>query len=796
MIWTQPIEVEIPQEFAGSIGGHPLVAQTLYRRGYQQVHQAIAFLDPSCYQVTDSQEFPELGRAIGRLQRAMSQKEKILVWGDFDVDGQTATSLLVSVLQHLQAEVSYYIPVRSEESHGINPEKLKKLLSEGFKILLTCDTGIAENQAVALANDQGTDVIITDHHEIPRNLPAAFAIINPRLLAETHPFHTLPGVGVAYELGVELLRQAGEGDQADALLDLVALGIVADLALLKGETRYLLQKGLKVLRETSRVGIRAILERIDIDPSGLNEEQIGFLIAPRLNALGRLADANLAVELLITQDMGKARLLALQLETLNAKRRLLTSNVFEGAMAQIRSNPHLLKEPVLVLSNPDWPAGVIGIVASRLVERYAKPAILIAMGEDGLARGSARSIEGLNITSALSSVSDILSSTGGHPMAAGFSLPWDKLPEFKKSILQQFYHLDKISEEILEIDGFLPLRQLSFDLVSDLERLSPFGPGNLPLTLVSKNVQIRSSSTLGREEEHLLLNILDEDMETAQKVIWWHGAGWELPEGKFDLAYRVRTSSSRGLKEVLVEWIDYQSSQEKDAARLAYHLPKILDYRAEPHPLTLLKMMKNQKDTEIFAEGEAVKKLAVSGITTHTRLEIRPCETLILWNSPPGPEVLKEILKLSKPASMVLFDEQTGIHTVVEFVNRLVGLVRYMIRMHQGRGNLRQLASLTAQREITIQKGLLFLEEEGFIKIESVQDGEIKLELGELSGDKKEGNLFQRKKTSILAELEASITETNAYRRYYRLASPSNLIQFDLLDREPGNLQSERKSSN
>jgi single-stranded-DNA-specific exonuclease len=312
--------------------------------------------------------------------------------------------------------------VRARESHGINLPVLEQLINQGVELLLTCDTGISAHEALDYAQSRAVPVLVTDHHDLPPSLPNALALVNPKRLPEDHPLATLPGVGVAYKLAEELYRRAGRPEASAALLDLVALGIVADLALLSGETRYLLQCGLQALRQTRRLGLQAMLELAEIAPQNLAEEHISFVLGPRLNALGRLADANRAIELLTTQDMGRARILALELEGLNAERKLLTDQVFQAAQAQIEADRSLLDEAALVLAHPAWPGGVVGIVASRLVEYYHRPVVLLSAPPGQLARGSARSVEGINITAAIAANQRLLNGFGGHPMAAGY--PW------------------------------------------------------------------------------------------------------------------------------------------------------------------------------------------------------------------------------------------------------------------------------------------------------------------------------------------------------------------------------------
>jgi single-stranded-DNA-specific exonuclease len=312
-MWIFPEPLAIDSAFANAVGGDPLVAQLLARRGIVTPESAAALLDADRYVPTQPFELPDLAVAADRLYRAATRGEKIAVWGDFDADGQTATTLLVSLLRDLQADVIFHIPQRLTESHGIKLEPLKQLLDQRVNVLLTCDTGIAEHEAIAFARAQGVSVLVTDHHDLPDELPRADALINPKRLPSTHPLRSLPGVGVAFKLAQQVWQLAGEPDRADEYLDLVALGVVADVAELTADTRYLLQRGLDRLRHTQRLGLQAVLTLARIDATNLASEHIGFGLGPRLNALGRLGDANLAVELLTTANLTRARILASQL---------------------------------------------------------------------------------------------------------------------------------------------------------------------------------------------------------------------------------------------------------------------------------------------------------------------------------------------------------------------------------------------------------------------------------------------------------------------------------------------------
>ena len=468
-----------------------LLKQTLIRRGIVTLASARAFLHP---EETPSTPFPDIGNAVEIINQSIQRKDRICVWGDFDVDGQTSTALLVQTLQSLGADVVYYIPIRGKESHGVHIESLAPIIDNGIKLLITCDTGITAHEAVDYANSRNVDVVITDHHDLGETLPNAKAIINPKLLPQEHPLKHLAGVGVAYKLSEALLRSndfsryrpttevvTTSGD----LLDLVALGLIADVALLKGETRTLAQKGIRQLRKTNRIGLKVMAELSNTNLESLTEETIGFTFAPRLNALGRLSDANPAVELLTTNNPARARVLAAQIEGLNAQRRLLTSQVTEAAEAQLREHPELLNEPAIVLSHPNWPGGVVGIVANRLVDRYHKPALLLTESDDGILRGSARSIEGLHITEAISSQKESLLNFGGHPMAAGLSLQKENLPSFRRglgrAIEKQLGEIIR-EEPTLQIDAWLGLDEINLELANAIEMLAPFGAGNPKLT--------------------------------------------------------------------------------------------------------------------------------------------------------------------------------------------------------------------------------------------------------------------------------------------------------------------------
>lgn len=766
--WVDPEPVNVDPAFSAAIGGHPLVARILAQRGLQDLEAAHAFLDPKRYQPALPDALPGTLEACERIERAITRHETICVWGDFDVDGQTSTTLLVSALSSLGAAVIYHIPVRARESHGINIEFLKPLLDQGASLVVTCDTGVSANEAVNYARERDVDVIITDHHTLPEIMPNAYAILNPRLLPKDHSLSGLPGVGVAYKLAEALYQRAGRLEEASSLLDLVALGIVADLAQQTGDTRYLLQRGLPLLREGRRTGLQILFELARLQPAFLTEEHIGFVLGPRLNALGRLDDANPIVEFFTTTDAGRARVLATNLEGLNARRRLLTSQVLRAAQDQIEKDPSLLDQAALVLANPEWPAGVIGIVASELSERYNRPTILLAAPAGQPARGSARSIEGINITEAIAAQKSLLIGYGGHPMAAGLSLEGDKIPAFRRGLSR---YVEKqlggaAPHPTLVVDGQISLKDLSLDLVNDLERLAPFGPGNPPLVLSIPRLSILNASSIGRDGSHLQITVKDENDQT-QRVLWWGGADWPLPEGIFDLACVIRASDYRGQRDIQVEWVDARPVEipEIDLQRAV----AVVDQREMGHPLPLLQsLIAENPDTLIWGEAEAVEKLSAAGITACDRTQLSHAQTLIIWTSPPGRGELQTAMEVVQPQAVVVFAVDPDSGGPEAFLKRLAGLVRFTMEQRSGIVEVAKLAATSAQSETAVRLGLRWMQAKGLISTQELEKGKLILK----TGTEKNDLLSQ----TTLAQLQRLLSEVSAYRRYFRTAEKDYLI--------------------
>ena len=763
--WHYPQTVSPPEGLVRA-AGHPLVAEILARRGLHAPAAVRAFLNPQDYAPAPPDALPDLGAAAARLQAAIQAQEQILVWGDFDVDGQTSTALLVSALGALGARVRAYVPHRLYEGHGIRLTSLAEQLQlSGVDLLLTCDTGVAEHAAVTYAQERGVTVLITDHHDLPPELPPAAAIVDPKRLPPDHPLRELPGVGVAYKLMQELyLLQRRPPAEIESQLDLVALGIVADVATQTGDTRYLLQRGMQRLRQTERTGLKALMQMAHITPAHMDTDHIGFGLGPRLNAVGRLGDANLAVELLTTDDRSRARILAAQLEGLNGRRRLLTEQIYAAAQEQIARDPERLLGPhALVLSAPHWHPGVIGIVASRLAEAYTRPTVLISQGEDGQGHGSARSVPGVDIHGAISATTYLLTRHGGHPGAAGLSLPVENIPAFRHALSRAVDEIwDRSVQPGLEIDAVLPWSQLSLELVDTLNVLAPFGAGNPPVALLSRDLTLISQQVFGRDRAHRRLTVRDAE-GTTHPVIWWRGAESAPPEGVFELAYRLKASDYKGERHLQIEYLDARTLVAP-AVEVSAPVIKVIDQRRVAAPLPALERLRATAALQVWAEGDPAAPAPAA-----RRDQLAPAQTLAIWTPPPGPRELRAALEQVSPREVHLFSVP-GTGTVPQqFMRRLAGLIKHTLRHRDGLAELETLAAASAQRAETVRQGIYLLATRGDVQI--LQEGDTTIQLAPGTGTPGDED------AEVAARLRALLQETAAYRAYFGRTDAQRLIR-------------------
>ena len=783
--WQSPPKLNIPSDLLDLVQGNAVLAQLLVQRGLATVDQVRGFLDADHYRPAPPDVLPDVDRAVVRLSRAINQREPIWVWGDFDADGQTSTTVLVSALRQLGGFVRYYIPNRMTESHGIKLPALERVLAQGAGLILTCDTGIAEHEAVATAQAAGTDVIVTDHHDLAETLPPAQAVINPKRLPADHPLRELPGVGVAYKLMQALLAAHGQADESESLLDLVALGIVADVARQTGDTRYLLQRGLDVLQQSERLGLQVLIENANIKTKRLTEDHIGFWLAPRLNALGRLGDANQAVELLTTDNLARTRIIALQLEGLNDRRKLLVDRVVVQALSQLEDTPSLAQYNAIVLAAADWHPGVIGIAASRLVEQYGKPVILIALRPNDLGRGSARSVAGCDIHQAIKTQAHLLAGFGGHPMAAGLALAPENVIAFRRGLSEALEGCQPTSAKTIKLDLVAELPQLNFDLLTTIQRLAPFGAGNPSVRLGCRGLRLVDEAIFGKAGDHKRLTVEDE-AGYRQEVIWWRGAAERSPEGRFDLALTLGPDDFRGgdtIQTELVafrEWtptkivrdlelIDYRTSIRDQGSGIRSQESGISDQQKpitiNQLPITDLQSLISNLPSPILIWSEGV---TLPDTVTVPRHKLQRAETLVIWTAPPGQDILAQAVARVRPQKVVLVAQLPPVDTLAGFIPRLMGLIKYAVAQREGEIFWEELAGALGHRVATVQFGIDWLVAQGKLAIVAKEEEVVVVRPGRQS-------LFDENSGIIKTVLQSSLSETVAYRQFFRQASLTSI---------------------
>lgn len=544
----------------------PLLAQVLVNRGIDDPEAAIAFLNPESLSLPSPlEDFPDLPLSLELLINAINQRQRIAICGDYDADGMTSTALLIRALRSLGAQVDYAIPSRMKEGYGINQRIVDEFYAEGVGVILTVDNGIAAYQPIAHARELGLTVIVTDHHDLPPELPPANAILNPKLIAQTSPYYGLAGVGVAYVLAMSLAQSLGRAQGlSNPLLELFTLGTIADLAPLTGVNRRWVRRGLQLLPKSRLTGVQALIQVSGLSGAkDLKPEAIGFRLGPRINAVGRLADPQIVIELLTTDDMGVALERAMQCEQINQQRQHLCEQIEQTAIALCEDRGTAIQsDRVLLLVQPDWHHGVIGIVASRLVERYGVPVFIgtyeeEAAEQDGKGaariRGSARGIPEFHVFEALEFCKDLLVKHGGHRAAGGFSLKAENLEAFGDR-LRTFAHQclqPGQLKPLVEIDVQASLDQIDYPLYAQIDALHPCGIANPEPVFWSANVRICEQKTIGKG--HLKLAVQDEGLGGNRKfkaIAWRWGNYYPLP-AYLDIAYRLRTNDWEG--EVSVE---------------------------------------------------------------------------------------------------------------------------------------------------------------------------------------------------------------------------------------------------
>ena len=545
----------LPAEQLAGTGLPPLMTQLLYNRGITDPTQIDSFLTADENLLNDPFLLPDMEKAVARISDALLSGERIAIYGDFDADGMTATAVLTEGLSSLGGQAIPYIPHRIEEGYGLNHAALKRLRKEGVSLVVTVDCGISNAPEVATAQSMGLDIVVTDHHTVPPQMPQAIAVVDPKRADSRYPFPKLAGVGVAFKLLQALFTSWGKDGNMDTFLDLVALGTVADMEPLLGENRYLVKQGLDVLQNTNRLGLREIAKCAGVTLSAVDPQVISWVLGPRLNASGRLEHAIVGYEILVTDSIEEAQRLASVLERNNEKRQRLT----EVALAKAREKliAKGTDSPILMLSDKDFPSGVVGVIAGRLAEEFYRPVIVLEQGKEW-SKGSARSIPEFDIVAALTDCSNLLSRFGGHPMAAGCTVATENLEQLHECLLG--IAANKLSSldlrPMIAIDAEIPLSSLDGKTFQTMQNLAPFGYANPYPTFISRGIQVVKHHNVGNNGKHLKLKLREGDAT-------WDGIAFRLGNladeitPQLDIVYNLEVDQWAGGNTLQLKILDF-----------------------------------------------------------------------------------------------------------------------------------------------------------------------------------------------------------------------------------------------
>lgn len=542
----------------------PLIATLLYQRGCQTKEQIEEFLNPSAARLHRPQTLPDIKLATERIITALKKKERILIYGDYDVDGICGTAILVSVLKKLGGDVLYYLPHRQTEGYGVSPAGIEFAVKSGVKLIVTNDCGSADIDAITRASDAGMDIIVTDHHEPGALHPPALAFVNPKRGDSSYPFRELAGAGVAFKLAWSILAELNRTkEELTELFDLVGLGTIADVVPLVGENRIIARLGLAALGCSSRVGIKALFATSRLNPKTISGRELTFGLAPRINAAGRIGHAEIALKLMLTEDEDEAVQLAGELEQMNRARQEIEETISADALRMIEAEGKEQRR-VLVLARSGWNEGVIGIVAAKLVERFWRPSIIISLrGETG--KGSGRSVSGFNLYQALKETKKYLCAFGGHRYAAGLVLRAEQVAPFEEAINEIAANMPaEIFEPALHIEARADLSELNLQLLHHLAKLQPFGPDNPEPIFATTGLEVVGyPRRIGKGKEHLKFKVRSK--QTVLPAIAWDRSDEILnletgKPGHLDICYTITVDNYNGSNQPQLNILDMKST--------------------------------------------------------------------------------------------------------------------------------------------------------------------------------------------------------------------------------------------
>jgi single-stranded-DNA-specific exonuclease len=736
----------IPAELVSAADGSELLARIFYNRGYRDAETVRQMMHEELYTPTGLEEFAGMEAAVERIAAAIAAGEPIAVYGDYDVDGVTSTATLIQCLSLFTSRLTYHVPDRFTEGYGMNMDVIRGLAHKGIKLIITCDCGISNVNEVKLARELGMDVIVTDHHTPPDELPPANVLLNPKLLAAGHKARNLSGCAMAYFLCLALLKHYGHEDKGGELLDLLALSLVADVVSLNGENRYLLKKALPRLFNTGRIGLRELFSIIEQNAALRTEEDIAFQIAPRINAAGRMDSARLPVELLLSGDRQEAAALAQQIDLLNRERKRVQEDIIRQAKALVETQK--INKTVLVLFSEHWHHGIIGIAAGKICETYRRPAILLSMKEDGsTVVGSARSVEEINIYELIKECSKRLLKFGGHSAAAGLSLRREELEAFTREIEQLAEKKFFIREQVLaEVDLEMPVHKVNEELYELLGKAGPYGEGfEAPVFAARRVTAVSDRKT---EKNHHILVLEDPDGQRLPAVKWFGGS--DSYQGKlYDITYKIGKNTYRGNSELQLT-LEHLSEAAGIPAKA--FTGRITDART----IAAVNLTAKYRDAVFFYEG-LHSACPVKDTIDRTAAVQAPC--LVLLSTPANSFVFREMVSMVRPGQIILNFTCNPDYSFKGFILNLMGMIKHLTAQGSGWVPVEWMASRLCVEEQIVKSALNYLQEAGKVEY-YLDDYEIRTTLRPVNRTPGDDHVMAER------HLKGALLEKSAYQQF------------------------------
>lgn len=779
---------------SGKSDSAPLVERLLATRGVIKPEDVKEFLNPLETKLTHPNAFLGMPNAVERISKAIDNGENILVYGDFDADGVTSTALLLRTFKELGAKADYFIPDREKEGHGLNAKALVKLMaSKKPKLIITVDCGVSDIEQVQFINSFKIDVIITDHHEAPEILPQALAIINPKAkdaldeklsAREIEHLTSLAGVGVAFKLAQALLERYKKSEFIYDILPYVTVGTISDVVPLIGENRYFVAKGLQLISSGKHWGLKRLLESAGYTlEQGITSEQIAFGVAPRINASGRLDTVDDALKVLASDNKQEIEMSIISLNNFNKVRQELCESIYLEAEEMLKQQGNNTNS--IILFNPKWHIGIIGIVASKLVEKYYKPAFLMTFSEETKQiRCSSRSIEGVNIYDVLSVNAELFDGFGGHAMAGGLSFDVEKITfeEVKQALSKTINEIleGKKLSPILKVDLQLEPNEVDGNLISDIERLQPFGAANPNPVFVLNNLTLLQKKLMGSNKNHLKL-VVEDSQHNTYDCIWWSKGDISLVSGdRLDIAFCPQLNTFNGSTTIQLILQDIHADNLKDDENLGEQKfeIKIYDHRKKTDIFSSVEdyVKTSNLNIAVFAEEKAIldKLKPYKALTEKifNRQSVQEADAIMFFDYPPSQEIFDEIIKKTSPRFLHFMHYEVKKLDEKDFLKTFSGMLKFAYSNKNGIFDLQRSASFLAQTKETIVELLNVFSESEMIKF--IENG------------------ANSCKIEFLSNHEISkVLHTNSYKHFLTQFNQSQEYKSSLLEAELNNFPAE-----